>query len=103
MRVMAGHAPQMGCFEIRRASVTAPAELLSMIWPQLDRWKYRFGPSTGQANDLAAMGLTSLLFYLRVDSRWENRWRAGRSSELQWYSLRLEVMKEIRRVAQELQ
>lgn len=34
-----------------------------------------------------------------LDSRWGSRWRAGRQSELQWYSLRLEVIKEIRRVA----
>ena len=32
----------------------------------------------------------------RLDSRWGNRWRAGRSSEIQWYSLRSEVIKEIR-------
>ena len=35
-----------------------------------------------------------------LDSRWGSRWRAGRRSELQWYSLRLEVIKEIRRTAQ---
>ena len=34
-----------------------------------------------------------------LDSKWGSRWRAGRQSELQWYSLRLEVIKEIRRVA----
>jgi hypothetical protein len=65
MRIMAGHPPQMGCFEVYRASVAPPNELLSMIWPQLDAWKDRFGPQTGQINDLAAMGLTNLLFYLR--------------------------------------
>ena len=35
-----------------------------------------------------------------LDSRWGSQWRAGRQSELQWYSLRLEVIKEIRRLAQ---
>ena len=35
-----------------------------------------------------------------LDSRWGSRRRAGRQSELQWYSLRLEVIKEIRHVAQ---
>jgi hypothetical protein len=35
-----------------------------------------------------------------LDRKWGNRWRAGRQSELQWYSLRLEVIREIRRVAQ---
>ncbi|KAI8625605.1 transcriptional activator of glycolytic enzymes-domain-containing protein [Xylariaceae sp. FL1651] len=35
-----------------------------------------------------------------LDIRWGNRWRAGRRSEVQWYSLRLEVIKEIHRVAQ---
>jgi hypothetical protein len=64
MRIMAGHSPQMGCFEINRASVTSPEELLSMIWPELDALKDRFGPQAGQINDLAAMGLTNLLFYL---------------------------------------
>lgn len=65
MRVMAGHPPQMGCFEISRANVTPPDELLSMIWPELDTWKGRFGPQKGQIKDLAALGLTSLLRYLR--------------------------------------
>jgi hypothetical protein len=65
MRTMAGHASQAGCFEIYRASVTPPDVLLSLIWPELDTWKDRFGPQTDQINDLAASGLTSLLFYLR--------------------------------------
>ena len=65
MRTMAGHAPQMGCFEIRRASVSPPDVLLSMIWPELDAWKGRFGPQASQINDLAATGITDLLFYLR--------------------------------------
>ena len=34
------------------------------------------------------------------DSKWGSRWRAGRQKEVQWYSLRLEVIKEIKRVAQ---
>ena len=29
-----------------------------------------------------------------LDSRWGSQWRAGRQSEVQWYSLRLEVIKE---------
>jgi hypothetical protein len=66
MRSMAGHPPQMGCFEIPRANIAPPEILLSMIWPKLDTWKDRFGPQKdGQINDLAAAGLTSLLFYLR--------------------------------------
>src|SRR5277367_6806318 len=65
MRIMAGHLPQMGCFEVHQASVAPPDELLSMIWPELDAWKDRFGPQADQINDLAAMGLTNLLFYLR--------------------------------------
>jgi len=35
-----------------------------------------------------------------LDSRWGSQWRTGRQDELQWYSLRLEVIKEIRRIAQ---
>ncbi|KAM4067426.1 centromere DNA-binding protein complex CBF3 subunit [Hirsutella rhossiliensis] len=65
MRTMAGHPPQAGCFEIRRAGVTPPEVLLSMIWPEPDSWRGRFGPGTEQENDLAAMGSTNLIFYLR--------------------------------------
>jgi Centromere DNA-binding protein complex CBF3 subunit, domain 2 len=36
MCTMACHLAQMGCFEIRKASVAPPDELLSMIWPDLD-------------------------------------------------------------------
>jgi Centromere DNA-binding protein complex CBF3 subunit, domain 2 len=36
-----------------------------MIWPQWDSWKGRFGPQPGQIKDLAAGGMTDLLFYLR--------------------------------------
>lgn len=65
MRVMSGHPSQMGCFKILRASVAPLDELLSLIWPELDVWKGRFGPPADQINDLAAAGLTGLLFYLR--------------------------------------
>ena len=65
MRTMAGHLTQMGCFEIRRTSVAPPDELLSIIWPELDAWKGRFGLQPGQINDLAAAGVTNLLLYLR--------------------------------------
>ena len=34
-----------------------------------------------------------------LDDRWGSRWRAGRTAEVQWYSLRLEVIREIRRVS----
>jgi hypothetical protein len=34
-----------------------------------------------------------------LDSKWGSRWRAGRQKELQWYFLRLELIKEIKRVA----
>jgi hypothetical protein len=65
MRKMAGHPAQPGCFEIRRAQATPPAALCSLIWPELDAWRDRFGPNPGQINDLAAAGFTDLLFYLR--------------------------------------
>jgi len=65
MRLMAGHPATMGRFEIRRAGISPPQPLLSMIWPELDRWKDHFGPGLDQVNDFAAMGLTNLLFYLR--------------------------------------
>lgn len=34
-----------------------------------------------------------------LDARWGSQWRAGRRSEVQWYSLRLEVIQEIRRIS----
>jgi hypothetical protein len=34
-----------------------------------------------------------------LDARWGSQWRAGRRSEVQWYSLRLEVIREIRRTS----
>jgi hypothetical protein len=65
MRSMAGHPSQIGCFEVRRAGITPPDELLSVIWPGLDAWKGRFGPLPDQINDLAATGAVNLLLYLR--------------------------------------
>jgi hypothetical protein len=65
MRTMAGHPSQIGCFEIPHGNIRPPAILLSQIWPQLSIWEGRFGTQDGQINDLAAAGLTSLLFYLR--------------------------------------
>jgi len=47
MRQMAGHPPQMGCFEIRRAGLMPSEALRSMIWPELDSWKGRFGLGAG--------------------------------------------------------
>ena len=55
----------MGCFEIHRAGITPPDALLLIIWPELDKWKGRFGPRPHQINDLAAARVTNLLFYLR--------------------------------------
>jgi hypothetical protein len=54
---MAGHPDQMGCFEIERAAVTPPEELLALIWPELDQWKGKFGHEDGQIDDLAAGAL----------------------------------------------
>lgn len=65
MRTMAGHPPQMGCFEIRRARMPPPDSLLPLIWPDLNKWAGKFGPGPGQVNDLAAAGFTALLFHLR--------------------------------------
>ena len=65
MRLMAGYPSQIGCFEIRRAGITPPNALLLIIWPELDKWKGCFGPQPHQINNLAATGVTNLLFYLR--------------------------------------
>jgi hypothetical protein len=65
MRTIAGHLAQPGCYEVRRAAIKPPDALLSLIWPGLDVWQGRFGPKTDQIDDLAATGLTNLLFSLR--------------------------------------
>ena len=44
MRMMAGYPSQIGCFEVRRASITPLATLLSIIWLELESWKGRFRP-----------------------------------------------------------
>ncbi|KAL6401360.1 hypothetical protein AUP68_15229 [Ilyonectria robusta] len=62
---MARHLLQKGCFETRRASIMPPETLLSLIWPDLNRWKGQFGPTPSQINNFVTMGLTNLLFCLR--------------------------------------
>jgi hypothetical protein len=44
-------------------------------------------------------GLPGQPAVLALDTRWGSRWRAGRRSEVQWYSLRLEVIREILRMS----
>jgi len=46
------------------------------------------------------IGFTGSPSIQALDRKWGCRWRAGRRSELQWYSLRQEVIKEIQRIAQ---
>lgn len=46
------------------------------------------------------VGLRGQLVIATLDSRLGSQWRAGRQSELQLYSLRLEIIKEIRCMAQ---
>jgi hypothetical protein len=65
MRSMAGHPLQPGCFEIDRAAVTPPDELLQLIWPKLNSIQDRLSLQQGHASDLAAAGLVNLLLYLR--------------------------------------
>jgi hypothetical protein len=60
MRRMGGHPSQSGCFEVQRAKIKPPPELLSLIWPKLDQWKGRFGKEDGQIDDLAAGRQVSL-------------------------------------------
>ena len=66
MRKMAGHPAQKGCFEIKRAAITPPDELLALIQPKLDSWKGKFGTQEGQIDDLAAEGFYNLLQHLRT-------------------------------------
>ena len=66
MRRMAGHSDRQGCFHIARADITPPDELLALIWPDLDRWKGKFGAQEGQIDDLAAGGFCTLLRHLRT-------------------------------------
>jgi hypothetical protein len=65
MRSMAGHPLQPGCFEIDRAAVTPPDELLQLIWPELNGLQDYLSLQQGQESDLAAAGLVNLLLYLR--------------------------------------
>jgi Centromere DNA-binding protein complex CBF3 subunit, domain 2 len=44
IRMMAGYPREMGCFETRHVAITSPNILLSIVWPQVDSWKGRFGP-----------------------------------------------------------
>jgi hypothetical protein len=44
-------------------------------------------------------GLCQALPIGELDRRYGNRWRAGRGDEIQFYSLRFEIMREIRRIA----
>jgi hypothetical protein len=37
---------------------------------------------------------------LELDRRWGSSWRAGRSNEIQFYSLRMEIIKDITRLSQ---
>jgi hypothetical protein len=57
-------------------------------------------PATATATATATMTIPDLdPAGPALDDRWGSRWRAGRTAEVQWYSLRLEVIREIRRVS----
>jgi transcriptional activator of glycolytic enzymes GCR1 len=45
------------------------------------------------------VGLNHCLPVGELDRRYGNRWRAGRGDEIQFYSLRVEIMRDIRRIA----
>jgi len=71
--------------------------------PELELLQYRMCRTVQTVEELWrewTVGLQGTPAIAALDSRWGSRWRAGRQSELQWYSLRLEVIKEIRRLAQ---
>ena len=62
MRVLAGHPEKIGSFFVARA-VPPPPELLSLVWPELDRWSR--GPDGRRPTDIAGNGTLNLMFYLR--------------------------------------
>jgi hypothetical protein len=71
--------------------------------PELEPPKYRMCRAVRTVEALWrewTVGLQGSPSIDMLDRRWGSRWRAGRQNELQWYSLRLEVIKEIRRIAQ---
>jgi transcriptional activator of glycolytic enzymes GCR1 len=73
------------------------------LWEQDDPPAYRMCHATKMVEGLWqewTIGLRGQPSITALDGRWGSRWRSGRQSELQWYSLRLEVIKEIRRTAQ---
>lgn len=64
--------------------------------------RYRMSRAVKTVRDLWrewTIGLQGGPSIVALDNRWGSRWRAGRQAEVQWYSLRLEVIREIRRVA----
>lgn len=70
--------------------------------PEVEPPKYRMSRTVNAVSDLWREWTTGLRggpSITALDNRWGNRWRAGRQAEVQWYSLRLEVIREIRRVA----
>jgi len=73
------------------------------LWEQEDPPAYRMCRATKTVEGLWrewTVGLRGQPSITALDGRWGSRWRANRPSELQWYSLRLEAIKEIRRTAQ---
>jgi len=72
------------------------------VSPESEPPKYRMSRTVKTVSDLWREWTTGIRggpSITALDNRWGSRWRAGRQAEVQWYSLRLEVIREIRRVA----
>lgn len=101
-----GSAASCGCMAQTRPRPQQQQPLLSATSPEPapePAPKHRMCRAVRTVEDLWrewTVGLQGGPSIAQLDRRWGNRWRAGRQSELQWYSMRLEAIKEIRRVAQ---
>ena len=78
------------------------AEIMGVELEGAEPPKYRMSRAVKTVKDLWrewTVGFRGGPSVTALDNRWGSRWRAGRQAEVQWYSLRLEVIREIRRVA----
>ncbi|KAK4120988.1 hypothetical protein N657DRAFT_623982 [Parathielavia appendiculata] len=87
--------------ESNRATSLGPARTDDAPEPQPPQYRmYRAVKTVEGLWHEWTVGLRGMPAIAALDRKWGSRWRAGRRSELQWYHLRLEVIKEIQRVAQ---
>jgi hypothetical protein len=98
------HSMESSCYTSARAS-PSPLPLLPEheLELELQPPAYRMCRTARTVETLwreRTVGLGGNPSITMLDARWGSRWRTGRRNEVQWSSLRLEIIKEIRRIAQ---